>query len=287
MNRCVFLPAVSRPVARYSAQPHVLIRAKGAEEPMLKYESIAADLSRSIEDGTLKPNDKLPTVVELCDLYGVSKITVKRAFDLLTEKGLISSRRGSGTFVKNTTELFEQAGIEPTKGAPGEKDSFSFSQSDKAAGFTKEHEGDDRTVTSIVYDFSIVNPPENVARHLNIHPEDFTYYHCRVRCLDDDPMVIEYTYMPIDLIPGLKKAQLYQSVYAYIQKTLGLKISSFHRILRAVPATEEEAERLHTKPGVPMLEIEQIGFLDDGTPFEYSISRYEGSRGQLRDINVI
>ena len=43
---------------------------------MLKYESIAADLSRSIEDGTLKPNDKLPTVVELCDLYGVSKITV-------------------------------------------------------------------------------------------------------------------------------------------------------------------------------------------------------------------
>ena len=268
MHRCVFLPAASRPVARYSAQPHVLIRAKGAEEPMLKYESIAADLSRSIEDGTLKPNDKLPTVVELCDLYGVSKITVKRAFDLLTEKGLISSRRGSGTFVKNTTELFEQTGIEPTKGAPGEKDSFSFSQSDKAAGFTKEHEGDDRTVTSIVYDFSIVNPPENVARHLNIHPEDFAYYHCRVRCLDDDPMVIEYTYMPIDLIPGLK-------------------ISSFHRILRAVPATEEEAERLHTKPGVPMLEIEQIGFLDDGTPFEYSISRYEGSRGQLRDINVI
>ena len=32
---------------------------------MLKYQSIAADLQRSIEDGTLKPNEKLPTVVEL------------------------------------------------------------------------------------------------------------------------------------------------------------------------------------------------------------------------------
>ena len=170
---------------------------------MLKYETIAQDIQNRIEEGGLAPNDKLPTVVDLCDRYGVSKITVKRAFEILTEKGLISSRRGSGTFVKNTTELFEQTGIEPIKGASGEKDSFSFSQSDKAAGFTKEHEGDGRAVTSIVYDFSIVNPPENVARHLNIHPEDFAYYHCRVRCLDDDPMVIEYTYMPIDLIPDI------------------------------------------------------------------------------------
>ena len=139
----------------------------------------------------------------------------------------------------------------------------------------------------MVYDFSIVNPPANIARHLNIQPDDFAYYHCRARCLDGKPMVIEYTYMPLDLIPGLKRSQLYLSVYDYIQNTLGLKISSFHRILRAVPATEEEAERLNTKPGVPMLEIAQVGFLDDGTPFEYSISRYEGTRGEIREVNVV
>ena len=34
-----------------------------------KYEAIAADIRRSIEDGTLKPGDKLPTVVEFCELY--------------------------------------------------------------------------------------------------------------------------------------------------------------------------------------------------------------------------
>ena len=32
-----------------------------------KYEAIAADIRRSIEDGTLKPGDKLPTVVEFCE----------------------------------------------------------------------------------------------------------------------------------------------------------------------------------------------------------------------------
>ena len=256
---------------------------------MLKYQSIASDIQRSIEAGALKPNAKLPTVVELCEAYGVSKITIKRAIDLLTDKGLISSRRGSGTYVKNTTELFEQTGIERIDGtaADVDDDSFAFSHSDRAAGFTKEHEGEGKKVSSVVYDFSIVNPPSNIARHLNIQPDDFAYHHCRARCLDGQPMVIEYTYMPLDLIPGLKRSQLYLSVYDYLKNTLGLKISSFHRILRAVPATEEEAERLDTKPGVPMLEIAQVGFLDDGTPFEYSISRYEGTRGEIREVNVV
>ena len=65
-----------------------------------KYEAIAADIRRTIEDGTLKPGDKLPTVVEFCELYSVSKITVKRAIEQITEEGLITSRRGSGTYVR-------------------------------------------------------------------------------------------------------------------------------------------------------------------------------------------
>ena len=255
---------------------------------MLKYQSIASDIQRSIEAGALKPNAKLPTVVELCEAYGVSKITIKRAIDLLSDRGLISSRRGSGTYVKNTTELLEQTGLEPIDAMDDSGvDSFAFSQSDRAAGFTEKHASLGKKISSVIYDFSIVNPPEDVARHLNIHPEDFTYHHCRVRCLDDEPMVIEYTYMPLDLIPGLKRSQLYLSVYDYIQNALGLKISSFHRIFRAVPASAEEAKRLQTAPGIPMLEIAQVGFLDDGTPFEYSVSRYEGTRGEIRDINVL
>lgn len=256
---------------------------------MLKYQAIADDIQRSIEDGTLRPNDKIPTVVELCEAYGVSKITVKRAFDLLTEKGLIASKRGSGTYVKNTTELFDSVdsgGIVSCDGS-AQGDSFTFSRSDRARGFTMEHKGLGKKISSIVYDFSIVNPPADVARHLSISPDDFTYHHCRVRCLDDEPIVIEYTYMPLDLIPGLKKARLYQSVYAFIQDELGYKISSFHRIIRAVGATDEEAERLQVKPGEPLLELAQVGFFDDGTPFEYSVSRNVGTRSALRDINVV
>jgi len=65
--------------------------------------------SSKYRGGALKPGDKLPTVVEFCELYSVSKITVKRAIEQITEEGLITSRRGSGTYVKDTAGLPGQA----------------------------------------------------------------------------------------------------------------------------------------------------------------------------------
>ena len=51
-------------------------------------------------------------------------------------------------------------------------------------------------------------------------------------------------------------------------------------------ATEEEAERLDTKPGAPLLELNQIGFLDSGNAFEYSISRNVGDRFELHNVTL-
>lgn len=60
-------------------------------------------------------------------------------------------------------------------------------------------------MTSVVYDFSIVNPPADVATQLGIAEDDFAYHIVRVRQVDEKPIVIEYTYMPLELIPGLKR----------------------------------------------------------------------------------
>ena len=170
-----------------------------------KYEAIAADIRRSIEDGALNPGDKLPTVVEFCELYSVSKITVKRAIEQITDEGLVTSRRGSGTYVKDTA------------GLPGQ--AFFQGKNDRSQGFSYEHRGE--KVTSVVYDFSIVNPPADVAAQLGIAEDDFAYHIVRVRQVDEKPIVIEYTYMPLELIPGLKKKDLYGSVYSFIRKQCG------------------------------------------------------------------
>lgn len=239
---------------------------------MLKYESIAADIQQAIESGALKPNEKLPTVVELCESYGVSKITVRRAVERLIESGLVSSRRGSGTFVKPSINL-------PTN-------PLVTGLNERADGFSAQHQRLHDKVSSRVYDFTVVTPPAEVAELLNLKPEDFTFYICRVRLANDVPIAIEYTYMPLALVPDLKRHHALGSIYRYLHEEAGLKPTSFHRAIRALPATKEEAERLETKPSAPLLELEQVGYLDSGIPFEYSRSRNVGSRYVLNNITL-
>lgn len=63
---------------------------------MIKYHKIASDIKEDILKGDYKPNEQLPFEKELCEKYNASRMTVKKALDLLVAEGLIVKRRGSG-----------------------------------------------------------------------------------------------------------------------------------------------------------------------------------------------
>ncbi|MDX9691090.1 MAG: GntR family transcriptional regulator [Acholeplasmataceae bacterium] len=63
------------------------------------YIQIADSIKEAIISGRLKDMDRLPTEYELCELFGISDIVVKRAYSLLVEEGLVRRIQGSGTFV--------------------------------------------------------------------------------------------------------------------------------------------------------------------------------------------
>jgi len=69
-----------------------------------KYRRILDDLRGAIEEGRLKPGDKLQTEAELGKLYQASRITVARAVNELMQQGLVSRRAGSGTHVLRRAE---------------------------------------------------------------------------------------------------------------------------------------------------------------------------------------
>ena len=228
---------------------------------MSKYIELAQALRLAMENGTYKAGSRLPTTPELCEMYQVSNTTVKKAMDELEQQGLVARRRGSGIYVKSASSLL---------GSPRSGQSMSG----QMTGFTAEHANSNVVVTSEVHGFSVEHPSQKVATALGIPPEEFVYSICRVRLTDGTPRNVEYTYMPLNLVPGLLEKHLYGSIYRYLEHDLGLKIGSAHRALRAVLPTKDEAEWLKIKPGSPLLEVRQIGFLDDGTPFECSTSRH-------------
>ena len=65
------------------------------------YQQVADQLRDRILDGSLSTGDRLPTEVELSEIFGVSRSTVREALRLLASRGLIRTTRGTtgGTFV--------------------------------------------------------------------------------------------------------------------------------------------------------------------------------------------
>ena len=63
------------------------------------YSAIVDDLQKRIAEGEYQPGENLPTESELCEQYNVSRITVRKALQILSEAGVIETRKGKGSFV--------------------------------------------------------------------------------------------------------------------------------------------------------------------------------------------
>lgn len=232
---------------------------------MTKHELVLEDIRKKIQDGTYPMNEKLPTELELCKQYDVSRITVKKAIDQLVYEGMVIKRRGAGTFVK---------GVSEHKGKPESQMNGLYIQLDKSK------------IRSEVIEFEVVLAGKMIAEKLQINEDDFVYHIIRFRTDGDKWNVIDFCYMPIDLIPGLKKDILYKSIYNYIENTLGLKIQSAHRTIYANRSDEYDKKYLGLKDTDPVLTIEQVGYLDNGIPFEYSKQHHIGDDFNYKTVSV-
>lgn len=67
-------------------------------EPSTAYERIAADLASRVGAGEFGPDDLLPSEAALVVEYGVSRSTVRRAYRVLADDGVVVIRHGSGAF---------------------------------------------------------------------------------------------------------------------------------------------------------------------------------------------
>ena len=88
-----------------------------AARPLL-YGQLTNDFRERILSGDLKPGEKLPSFTEMCRQHRVSQATLNRVHGLLEAEGLISRRRGAGTFVNDFSDS--------ANGANGQKKTVSF-----------------------------------------------------------------------------------------------------------------------------------------------------------------
>lgn len=219
---------------------------------MIVYNAVRKDITEQV----YKPNDMLPSGEELSLKYKCSVLTVKKALDKLVNEGYVVRKRGLGTFVKKIVQA------DASKNA-GVNEIYTSRRDLIRPGFT-----------SIVERFDIIKSDEEMAKKLNIKPGDFIYYIVRVRLFNNQPRIVEYTWMPINVIKGLELKDVEGSIYYYITKVLHLKIQSAHVSINAVRPNEIEKKYLNMNDNDFVCEVLQTAFLDTSEIFEYSIAHH-------------
>ena len=121
----------------------------------------------------IKQINKFPSKKDLCVEYDASKMTVKKALDMLVSEGLIIKRRGSGTFVKDlATDEIERIAV-----------------ANQFRGTTALNPG--KEVKSKVLEFKVIEADNLVKNKLNMQEDTFVYDIYRVRHIDGKPLVME------------------------------------------------------------------------------------------------
>jgi GntR family transcriptional regulator len=221
-----------------------------------KYEQIAKVLRERIKSEYYPPDSLLPNQVDLVKEFGASRMTIKKALNILALDGLIYSRRGAGTKILNRSFW--------------DKDT---SPADEYAGLSAQMKEQNRNLKSKAIVFEIEFPNEKIQDKLLLSPHQPVYKIIRLRLIDDEPYILEHTYMPAHIVKNLTKEHIEHSIYSFLKGELGLRFAGAFRNIQADRADAYDQEFLEAKKTDPILEVEQVVYLKDGRPVEYSRSR--------------
>lgn len=238
------------------------------EAPPL-YIQVKNDIKLKIQNKVWNPGDKIPSELELCKTYDVSRITIREAINELVWEEYLIRKRPKGTFVLDKNEQLDE-----------NNNYYTY-----VRGFTFEMNELGKEATTKKAHISIVKADAIVAKQLNISVGDSVYELRRVRGTDDNIMVYFKTYLKTVVTLSTDPKDYYGSLYKML-KEKGIQISKVKEYLEAVKPTEEIIKELNITDDTPVLKRVKRAFCKDPDFAEYTECYYIGSQYRYYiDIN--
>jgi len=222
------------------------------------YIQIADGLLNQIESGELSPGDRLPSERELSGALGISRMTLRRALRLLEAQGLLSRRRGDGTYIAES-KIERQAG--------------------QLVPFTRGMERRGYVPGARVITLEKLPAEAAIARELGLAVSAPVYFVRRLRLVNQEPVMLERFTAPAHRFPGLERHDLSsRSAYDVMEKEYGVAVVRARQSLESVAATKYEAELLEIEPGAPLMLERRLSLDQDDRAVEYGRDLYRGDR---------
>jgi len=219
-------------------------------------------LREAILRGEYAPETRLPSEHELCQIYQVSRTTVRQAVQALVQEGLLYSVRGRGTYVTRT-KILEGLAV-----------NLSFYDDMRARGIP---------VVTRVLACGVELAPATIAALLGLRPGDQVVRMMRLRLVGRSPLLTVTSYLPAALVPRLEKTDLTRrGLHEILREEYGIFPARAVRSFEALPATAEDARLLRIPVGAPVQHVESVVYDATGIAVEYFSSRHRGDRAKFQ-----
>jgi GntR family transcriptional regulator len=196
-------------------------------------------LHDEIGRGALAVGDALPTEQSLCEQFGVSRITVRRALADLADAGLIERRHGVGSFVAEYSPPL---------------------QHDTGGSYMDELRQVEFETDVEVVEIDVRPLPRPIAERLNRHDGALFVLRLRRERRTGEPLMITEAWLPADLAPIVTGPALAQAPLYRVLADAGVGLARREHELTAEIAGPRTAALLGTAIGAPLMRINSVAF---------------------------
>lgn len=233
------------------------------------YQQIADALREQIADGRLASEAKLPTEAELRAEYDVSRETVRKALGVLVNEGLVISARPQGHFVRKRQPMVFRPQAEFRKRP----------YSPEMDAFMTEYSAEGREPRQEI-EVAIVEPPEEVAKRLQVEAGELVAVRKRVRYLDGEPFNINDSYFPLGIVRDsevMRPEDIGRGANEVLAELGYRQVRALDELYFRMP-TPDQAHRLDLGPGTPIGYHIATGYTAEGKPVRVAITVLPGDR---------
>jgi DNA-binding GntR family transcriptional regulator len=202
-----------------------------------QYRKLYETLRKHISDGVYKEGDLLPSENELCQLYGMTRPTVRQSLSTLANEGYIRKHQGKGSIVHHPSREIGILSISGTTSAVGER----------------------RLTTMIIVKPVLIPWPEDFMFPLSeLEKESGCIYIERVRYLEDVPIFYDISYIANINLPRITARQFEnRSLFSILRDHYNIEIKGGVQRIKAIPATAKISDVLQLKREHPVLHLER------------------------------
>lgn len=231
---------------------------------MSKFNEIFLDLEAAILNQRFISGDLLPSENELVKTYNVSRETIRKALNLLLEKGYIQKIQGKGSIVLDIKRFdFPVSGL------------TSYKELQDAQNMNSQ---------TIVESNGLLPVSEELANHLNLSVGTPVLYLERLRKVNGEVIIIDKDYLVTSIVPSIPNEAAEDSLYHYIEQTLGLSIGYAQKEITVDPITEEDKRLMELQEDTHVVVVRSDVYLEDTTLFQHTESRHRLDRFRFVDF---